>query len=979
MSGENWDRIQELFLEVADVRPENRARFLDAACGGDEQLRREVESLLAFDGDDERNITAAVEGAAQSLLGAETMIGRRLGAYRVLREIGHGGMSTVYLATRADDQFRKQVAIKVVKHGMDSADLLDRFRHERQILANFDHPYIARLLDGGGAPDGRPFLVMEHVQGQPIDTYCRERGLDIEQRCRLFLKVCDAVSCAHRNLVVHRDLKPGNIFVTPDGTPKLLDFGVAKLLTPESEGCATPTVMALPALTPEYASPEQIRGLPVNTTTDVYSLGAVLYELLTGQKARHIQSPTLLELERSICGSEPTRPSTAARGNAEWPHSWRKQLAGDLDNIVLMAMRKEPERRYQSVDQLAEDIQRYLDHRPVMARRDSVGYRSWRFARRHRLSLAGAAIVFASLLSGVIIATSQARLADAARRLAESRRQIAENEHGTANRERARAQAEALLARGQERRAEQRLTEMVELANRTLFDVHAAIERLPGATEARRRIVATTLDYLEKLSLEAGQDDQLRLALSAAYYRLGDIQGYPFGPNLGDTTGALKNYQKAAALIEPLLAEKPGDADVRVRWVSIQLRIGVVLEERGKTGAAVRILGDALPVARAAARLKPTAIDAVKQEGLVYEGIAEALSNSDSDRALTYARRHLAAFTSLAAAHPADHDVQNQLSNAHAQVGKILNRQADLAGALHEFRACAAIRESVVNAHPNDVVFLRNLMIGYGHVAAVLGNPFIPNLGDAQGAREYYGKAVAIARQIAKADPRDRTAQWDLASAMLRQGAVDVSTGGLTDSLAALREAGTILIDLSRSDPQSLRYRYNLAVTYEYIGHRLRDLGRPDEAVAEYRRSLEIAEAVLAQKPEDMPSHAQAIAVDQAIAGVLAAGGDRAGALEYSRKALARAESRLGEGPDRELRAVFVPRAYLSLASVNRTLAQGRARAEQQLADWRAARDAAGRAAAEWQRIVAGRQKHPYTADLARVESLLADCDAHLK
>ena len=308
-------------------------------------------------------------------------MGSRIGAYRLVGEIGRGGMSTVYLAVRDDDQFQKQVAIKLIRRGMDTEDMLDRFRHERQILANLEHPYIARLLDGGTAPDGRPFLVMEYLQGEPLDGYCRNQGLNLRARCRLFLKICEAVSFAHRNLVVHRDLKPGNILVGADGAPKLLDFGVAKLLDAKTGSGQTATAVALRPMTPDYASPEQFRGEAITTAADVYSLGAILYELLTEQRPHRFSSYGLRELERAICETEPVRPSECAK-LSKIP--WRGQLRGDPDAIVAKALRKEPAQRYASVDHLAADLTRYLEGWPVQAHRGDVGYRARKFLRRNR-------------------------------------------------------------------------------------------------------------------------------------------------------------------------------------------------------------------------------------------------------------------------------------------------------------------------------------------------------------------------------------------------------------------------------------------------------------------------------------------------------------------------------------------------------------------------------------------------------------------
>src|SRR5579872_1416136 len=269
---ERWDKIQSVFQAAVELPAGQRAAFLDDACADDAAVRAEVETLLAADTKNGESIFAAVEGAAQSVLAGDAVAGSRMGAYRVVREIGRGGMGTVYLAVRADDQFEKRVAIKLIRRGLDTQDVLDRFRHERQILANLEHPYIARLLDGGTSPDGRPFLVMEFVHGEPLDRYCR--NLSIRDRCRLFLKVCEAVAFAHRNLVVHRDLKPGNILVTADGSPKLLDFGIAKILDPgQEEAERDRTLTGMQVMTPDFASPEQVRGEAITTSSDVYSLG----------------------------------------------------------------------------------------------------------------------------------------------------------------------------------------------------------------------------------------------------------------------------------------------------------------------------------------------------------------------------------------------------------------------------------------------------------------------------------------------------------------------------------------------------------------------------------------------------------------------------------------------------------------------------------------------------------------------------------
>src|SRR5262249_7269418 len=448
MTFDNWDRVQELFLASADLLADDQQQFLDAACAGDNALRSEIESLLASDRKGSHLIQNAVECEAYQILDSQALAGQLLGPYRLLREIGRGGMGEVYLASR-EHPYRKDVAIKVVKRGMDTEDVLRRFRGERQILANLEHPYIARLIDGGATDDGRPFLAMEFVEGQPIDEYCEDRQLSVADRCRLFLKVCEAVSHAHRNLVIHRDLKPGNILITTDGNPKLLDFGVAKILDTEIAHNATAYPGFGRPLSPDYASPEQVRGPANSTATDIYSLGVILHELLTGLRPHRITSADPGSLEKAICEAEIRQPSAALAG-VPGKDRLRKQLQGDLDNIVRKATRKGPSRRYVSVDGFARAVQCYLDCRPVVARKDSLWYRAAKFARRRRFFLMAAAAVIASLLGGIVVSLSQARQARQARRAAEIHRDT---------------------AIAQRQRAEERLAQIVSLSNLSLSDV----------------------------------------------------------------------------------------------------------------------------------------------------------------------------------------------------------------------------------------------------------------------------------------------------------------------------------------------------------------------------------------------------------------------------------------------------------------------------------------------------------------------------
>jgi len=383
---ERWQVLEDLFQRASEKDVSERDAFLRGACGGNAELRGELETLLAYAGKTVDWLKEPVESAAREL----TLTGRRIGSYMLLRLLGEGGMGRVYLAARADEQYQQLVAIKLMPADLrPNPTIMERFVTERQILANLNHPNIARLLDGGMTPEGTPYLVMEYIDGVPLDEYCRQNNASLDQKLKVFLRICTAVEYAHKNLVVHRDIKPGNVLVGQNGAPKLVDFGIAKLLAGDG-GATANTTMRL--MTPEYASPEQVRGEPITTATDVYGLGLLLYHLLscTHPFAEHSENP--IEMMRQICEVEPKPPSAVVRGG--WD---RRELEGDLDRIVLMAIQKEPERRYTSVTALARDIFAYLNGYPVFAHRGGWGYRAGKFARRHKLMVAGIAVFVLSL------------------------------------------------------------------------------------------------------------------------------------------------------------------------------------------------------------------------------------------------------------------------------------------------------------------------------------------------------------------------------------------------------------------------------------------------------------------------------------------------------------------------------------------------------------------------------------------------------
>src|SRR5215472_7127991 len=412
----NWIRVEKLFYETLELEPGQRSAFLDQQCEDDLALRREIESLLDFSDKSLDFLHEPIQQTANHLAGDAERAGSEVGAYRLIRVLGEGGMGKVYLAARADELYRQEVAIKLMRTGWRlSRAMLLRFSAERQILANLNHPNIARLFDGGITLDGLPYLVIEYVDGVPIDEYCRRNQLSVSERLKLFSVVCAAVEYAHQNLVVHRDIKPRNILVTEEGEPKLLDFGIAKLLDHDSEAPAL-TQTAERVLTPEYASPEQIRGDSVTTSTDVYGLGVLLYELLAGSRPFQLQTQSPLEAMRVICQESADPPSKRIAADSESSNSKLSlRVHEELDHIVLMAIRKEPERRYVSVAALARDVEAYLAGYPVQARSDTWSYRGGKFVLRHKIAVVTAAVALVALVAFSIGMGVLARRASRAR------------------------------------------------------------------------------------------------------------------------------------------------------------------------------------------------------------------------------------------------------------------------------------------------------------------------------------------------------------------------------------------------------------------------------------------------------------------------------------------------------------------------------------------------------------------------------------
>ena len=911
---DNWERVQEIFLAAADLPAVERAAFLAASCHNDTELRADVESLLHADTTSGAAFAAAIESEATLLLDGSLLVGQRLGAYRIIREIGRGGMGAVYLAERDDDQYHKQVAIKVVKRGMDTVDLLKRFRNERQILASLDHPYIARLLDGGSSLDGRPFLVMDLVDGKPIDRFCQDHNLSIHDRCRLFLRVCEGVSHAHRNLIVHCDLKPGNILITPDGSPKLLDFGVAKILHSEAQSGNTHTWASSQLLTPDYASPEQIRGANASTAMDVYALGGILYQLLAGVKPHRISSSSPIEWERVICESETTRPSIAYDQRGEGGTRWRRQLEGDLDNIVLMAMRKEVARRYDSVDHFAEDIRRYLDCRVVLARPDSVRYRTSKFLRRHRLAVTAVGLVIVSMGAGTTVAISQARKAES-----------------------------------ETQRANQRLNQMVDLADGSLSQVYSRLERLSGTGTARRELVGNTLEFLEKLSREAGDDLRLRNTLATAYLRVGDLQADAGSIDLkGDVPGALKSYRAGASLLEPALQKHP-EPGVLNLWLDMQQRIGAMLSASGDVPQAVAVLTRALETGP-----QSSDPDALRHRANLYLWLSRAILRADKPQGLRYANQYMEAITALLRQFPQNEQLRQDLSSAHTQVGWAYISAGDLDSALPHYEAMVALREQLAQAHPHDAVYRRALMMAYQHIAGLHGSPIVNNLGHPDIARQYYAKARGLFEEAYAADPE--LSKYNYAGFLLRDGAMGVSDARQSQPSATLRKSISLYDALRTAAPDVVAYSVELSIAYDQDARHLLILGRYAEALTGFDRSLQLVEQLRLKYPLDPRIIEEGLSARQGKVRATMLSGDYPGALKEARTLLSQSFSPADLGA-----------AYLALASVHRNFGQ-----------WSQARDAATQSVTRLRPILTGRSHDPNVAPFEQAQKLLAECAAKL-
>lgn len=662
---ERWRRMDEIFQHAADLPPSLRSDYLAREASGDPELLRAVEGMLAAL--HENLVEQAVAGAL-AMLNDQVEIGEAIGPYRLLERIGHGGMGSVYLAVRIGADFEQRVAVKLLRREIAASALAARFSRERRILSALDHPYIARLIDGG-SHRGVPYLVMEFIAGQPVHLYCRERGLNTRDRLELFLRICEAVSHAHQRLVVHSDLKPSNILVLPNGLPKLLDFGIAKLLeqdTPEDAGPLTEPGWR--PMTLDYASPEQIRGESIGVASDIYSLGVVLLEMLTGVRP----------LRKQADAGHPTEADRAAL--------LRRSLSGDLEKIVSMALRDEPERRYASVDWFSLDIRRYLAGQTVMARPDTLGYRTRKFVRRNGVAVVLAAALLVTGAIGII----------------------------------------ATIREGQ--RAQRRFQQVRTLANRVVIDFDAEARRLTGSENLRRMMVSESLNYLGSLASEAGDDPGLQQEVALAYHRIADIQGYPRIPNLGRRDLALKYHELALEIENQLWSRGHQNDQLRRSMALGYARLSELRSAAGDPQAAAAAL-------EAATRLS-VPLDPEVYVPVHLQQSRKHLYAGEFEEALRHNQLAL-----LAAAQQKDPAYRMVLLYERSKALRLSGRTEEAVATAREGLRVAEVEREKFG---QDAGFRRREALLNSELATGLGRPGALGLGRACEAESYFGKAWTL-------------------------------------------------------------------------------------------------------------------------------------------------------------------------------------------------------------------------------------------
>lgn len=868
MDSEKWKQLKGILEEALEVSTASRSEYLSKVCQGDENLRREVEVLLEFD-DSKDDVLESPAFDAVFRENGNPAVGSQIDKYKIIGTLGAGGMGAVFLAERADGEFTQKVALKVIKRGMDSDAVLRRFINERQILASLEHPNIAHLIDGGTTTDGTPFFVMEYVEGETVTDYATRENLDLEARLKLFRRICAAVAFAHRNLVIHRDLKPSNILVTTDGTPKLLDFGIAKLLKTEGGGeTATQNFV----FTPEYASPEQMRGEKLTTATDVYSLGVILYELLTENRPYRTDSQNIGEIIRVVCETKPPRPSsvvlrpsliedknlTDANKGQKTKDERRtlnpKSLKGDLDNIILRALRKEPARRYSSVEQFAEDLRRYQTGLPVTASADTRLYRAAKFIRRNRIGVAAAGLIVLSLLAGLFATLYQAD------------------------------------------KAQRRFNDVRQLANSFLFEFHDAIETLPGATPARELIVQRALEYLDKLAQESGNDATLHRELASAYEKIGKIQGNSYYQNLGDTEGATKSVQMSLQIREKLIARDPNNRDLQFELANSYQAVGDMLYTANELAGSLENYKKSLAIIEK--------LHAEKPENPIYlyalaenhtrigdvSGLEGYANLGDTSGALEHYNRAVALGEKLTAADAASEkdrrSYQNSLATWTTNLSMLESTTGDHAKAIVNGQKAIAVYEQITAANPNNAAHKLSLLAAFNFIRF----PLSEEMRFAE-ADKNLRSTVETLEEMSVADPKNTFIRRSLGVSCNALGRTQTEMNDAPAAIKNHRKALQISEELLKADPTSGEHLRDVALTLEFTANAQVKAGDYAAALANYRKALAIYEEQPTGDGDDLAG------VYSGIGKCLAAAGNLREAAETFRRAIPSAEKAALKSP----------------------------------------------------------------------------------
>ncbi len=792
MTPDRWQTVTALFDKAARLPIAQRDAFLVAACGTDAELLNEVRSLLEVHTDDpeylEESALAAHGDVLEDALEAQTREDR-VGPYQLIRKIGAGGMGSVYLAERADDEFRKQVAIKFIRGGAMRENAIKRFRRERQILARLEHPGIARLLDGGTTDKGTPYFVMEYVEGKLLLDYCDEMGMGVRSRLEIFLKVCEAVEYAHERLIVHRDLKASNILVDGAGNPKLLDFGIAKVLQPDEEGQLTITQTGLRQFTPDYASPEQIRGDQVTTATDVYSLGVLLYEMLTGRRPFRFHGQSAVDILSTLLETDPPAPSSVVgrreedNGKIIRPElvAWNRrtelraltrELSGDLDNVILKALAKKPPERYRTAAALANDLRAYLDGHVVSARKVTVGYRVNKFLTRHRWQTGVGAALMLTLVAALGIATWQWQ-----------------------------------QARAERVRAERHSQQSRQMARSLLFELYDALRNVPGATEARRLLLERATSFLDELAATAKDDALLKCELAEGYRKLAMVQGDLRSENLGDRRAALESYSKALSTAESVRDHPRLGTHALSIVISTLADLSVAQRELGLTEEQAATSSRLEALMREMEKRPSPGNELIFSLAMGYRQLgADAVLADDFASGHRHYQRSKDLFESLLARQNPPDEAREQYPFTLKRLGALLITEDHLDEAFALYTRALLEERTLLDRKSGDP----DLRYGMSFTLNDLGN-IHRRRKEFDQAIGHYKEALDIREAALAANPRDERARAGVASTLNYLGGIYRDLGWFDQALEVHQRALSLREELFSHAPDSRSNEFGLA------------------------------------------------------------------------------------------------------------------------------------------------------------------------